>query len=152
MAAPLRIQVTGLRELRQACKGTAEAVEDLKDTNQRLAEWVIKWAKPGMPHKTGAFAAGFQGSRIQRGGQIINKVKHAGWNEFGGGVGWKSKSGGFVRVPIDGGFRMMKRKPIKMKPAPPDDSYYIYPAFLSHEEEIQRMYGEEIVRIFTTYF
>lgn len=150
--APCRIEIMGLRELRQACKGTPEAVNDLKDTNKRIAEKVIEWAKPDMPHKTGAFAAGFKGSRIQRGGQIINKVKHAGWNEFGGGIGWKSKSGDFVRVPIGGGFRMMKRNPIKMKSYPPDDSWHIYPTFLSHEDDIQKIYGDEITRIFTSYW
>lgn len=151
-AAPCRIEITGLKELRQACKGTPEAVKDLKDTNKRLAEQVIEWARPDMPRKTGKFVEGFKGSRIQRGGQIVNYVKHAGWNEFGGGVMWHSKSGDFVRVPIGGGFRMMKRKPLKLKVWPPDDSYYIYPMFLKHEDDIQKMYGDEITRIFTKYW
>lgn len=150
--ATLRIDIHGLKELRQACKGTADAAQDLKESNKRIAEQVIEWAKPGMPHKTGKFVSSYKGSRIQRGGQIVNYAKHAGWNEFGGGVMWRSKSGNFVRVPIAGGFRMMKRKPIKMKGAPADDSHFIYPAFLKHEADIQKLYGDEITRIFTKYF
>lgn len=152
MAKPVRVEIMGLKELRQACKGTPDAIKDLKESNKRLAEKVIDWARPDMPNKPGKFAGGFKGSRIQRGGQIVNYVKHSGWNEFGGGVMWRSKSGDFVRVPIGGGFRMMKRKPLKMKPAPSGDSYYIYPTFLKHEDDIQKMYGEEITRIFTSYW
>jgi hypothetical protein len=156
--AKLGVEIHGLDKLRRACAKTGPHVEAAKQLHSRMAKHVIDWAAPSMPvgngPNAGAFRRGFYGSASRvRGAQIINRVKHAGWNEFGGGVMWRPRGGKkYARVPIGGGFRMMHAHPIFLKPPPPSDSYHIYPTFFKHEKDIQILYGQEIVKFFKSFF
>lgn len=160
MSVKYSVQVSGLKELRQALRQLPDDLrkqgqKELKEANQFFASKVVGWAAPQMPSDTGTFRRGYKAKRTITGVVVENKVPYAYMIE---GIGpaasmWRSQSGKFVRVPMpDGKFAMMKRAVIwRSRGAGRNWSNYIIPAVKAHEAELAREYGAKIAELFSRY-
>ncbi len=141
------IQVSGVKELRSACKAMEDkcGVAELKEAHAKAAELVRATATAAMPHVSGTLAGSYKAKGTQTGGYVESKLDYASVHEFGGRVVWRGK---VYQRDTKGRVFRAKRHVVWVKPrAGSKDSYYIYPAIRQHEDEIKAVYCDEIYRI-----
>jgi hypothetical protein len=144
MAQVISAQMTGVKELRKACKTLGIKIDDLKEAYQKVGAIALAAAYPRMPvgkdsrHPGGTLKAGYKARILQTGGKINNTgVPYAGVSEFGG------------TIPRYGG----GRTPHKLTASQVGlDSYYIYPAFAEKENVIIDIYDTQVSKLMTKYF
>jgi hypothetical protein len=154
MANIISAQMSGVKELRKACKKMEVDISDLKDSYQKVGVIVLATAKPRMHSVTGALAGSYKASVLQTGGKIKSKLIYAGVQEFGGSVWWRPKKN-YARVPVGGDFRMMKAHRIQVKKHNTKagiDSYYVYPAFAEKQYIIAQIYADGVSKLMDKYF
>lgn len=78
-----KVSVTGDRELRAAFDALGRDVEDLTETNRRVAELIVPGASRRSPRATGALAASWRSSASKIAAGVVSGVPYAGPVEYG---------------------------------------------------------------------
>ncbi|MDD2756229.1 MAG: hypothetical protein PHS80_11965 [Methanothrix sp.] len=153
--AKAAIQIEGVKELRSACKATGDkiGIAQLKEAHGKAAEIVRAAATAKMPFGSGALQQSWKAKGLQTGGVVESKLRYAGIHEFGGTVYWKGRKGGYQVDTKGNVYRARNHKLWRKLPVlKPPNSYFVYPAIQTKEQEIVETYVEEIYKVAGRFF
>ena len=128
----VRIEVTGLKEFRQALKAAARQLpRELRKVFNSAGQAVVKETAPKVPEQSGKLARSVRARSTQTEGRVVMgspaRAPYAGWIEFGGRR--KGRGGGVAIRP----FVRQGR--------------YLYPSYLRRRAEIYRALDEGLTAL-----
>lgn len=139
MSQPIKVQVTGLKDVQTAvARVDREAPNVLKNAFKEIAQETVRAAVGDVPHRTGAAARSYRPRATRRGASVAMggpKAPYAPWLDWGGST----------KVDPTGGSQGRVYRPFEPK------GRYLYPNLVDNLEQIQEDVAVALNRVMAQY-
>jgi hypothetical protein len=144
MAAQMKIEVRGMKEVRAGMKACEQDLKDLTRANKALAKVAEADIREAVPSKSGKWRGAIKGGATRTAAKVVwgrASVPYAPWIEFGGTVAWKGR-GGMTRANIatHGIVRTVAYMSIKRPRVA--SGRYVYPTAEANAEKYLEVYTD----------